>query len=122
MAQPIVFGSVVGAVLVLGYRSLRVLAHVASHQTAYDTDESTDDDEDGTADSQEAPEARDPYAILGVQRGASHGEIHAAYIRLMSEYHPDKVANLGPELRALATRKTQEINAAYQEVVAQTQG
>ena len=29
------------------------------------------------------------------------------------EYHPDKVAHLGPELRILAERKAKEINEAY---------
>jgi DnaJ-domain-containing protein 1 len=32
----------------------------------------------------------------------------------MTEYHPDKVASLGPELRALAEKKSKEINAAYE--------
>jgi hypothetical protein len=33
------------------------------------------------------------------------------------QYHPDRVAHLGPELRALAARKMVEINAAHQELV-----
>ncbi len=31
----------------------------------------------------------------------------------MQEYHPDKVAHLGSELRRLAEHKAKEINAAY---------
>jgi hypothetical protein len=33
---------------------------------------------------------------------------------LVAEYHPDKVAHLGPELRGLAARKTLELNLAMQ--------
>jgi DnaJ-class molecular chaperone len=32
----------------------------------------------------------------------------------MQEYHPDKVAHLGADIRALAERKAKEINEAYQ--------
>jgi DnaJ like chaperone protein len=35
----------------------------------------------------------------------------------MAEYHPDKVAQLGEELRILAEAKSKEINAAYSEAL-----
>ena len=53
--------------------------------------------------------------ILGVDPHASMEEIRQAYRLRMSEYHPDKVAGLGPELRELAERKAKEINRAYEE-------
>jgi len=34
----------------------------------------------------------------------------------MKEYHPDKVAGLGAELRELAERKAKEINMAFEEL------
>lgn len=37
----------------------------------------------------------------------------------MSQYHPDKVASLGPELRDLCERKTKEINTAYDQAMAE---
>lgn len=37
----------------------------------------------------------------------------------MSQYHPDKVASLGPELRDLCERKTKEINTAYDQAIAE---
>jgi DnaJ-domain-containing protein 1 len=35
-----------------------------------------------------------------------------AYRQRMAEYHPDKVAHLGPELRELAEGKATEFNLA----------
>lgn len=57
--------------------------------------------------------------ILGVAPDASTEEIRRAYKSLMSQYHPDKVASLGPELRDLCERKTKEINTAYDQAIAE---
>lgn len=53
----------------------------------------------------------DPYAVLGVNRGASEEEIKTAYRRLAKKYHPD----LNPDDRQ-AAQKMQEINAAYEQL------
>jgi preprotein translocase subunit Sec63 len=59
-------------------------------------------------------EARqDPYSVLRVNRGATRDEIKAAYRREIAQYHPDKVAQLGSELRELANEKSKQINEAY---------
>ena len=60
--------------------------------------------------------ARDPHAILGVPRGASHDAVTQAYHERMKEYHPDRVASLGAELQDLAHRKTLDIQRAYAEL------
>ena len=70
-----------------------------------------------------APVASQPsraawHEVLNVDPAASMEEIHAAYRRLISQYHPDKVEHLGPELKELAARKSQEITVAYQAAVA----
>jgi DnaJ like chaperone protein len=52
-------------------------------------------------------------ALLGISPGASVDEIRKAYKSQMSQYHPDKVAALGIELKELAERKSKEINIAY---------
>ncbi|MCB0363463.1 MAG: J domain-containing protein [Bdellovibrionales bacterium] len=62
----------------------------------------------------------DPYAILGVKRGCSKDEIKQAYKQALSQYHPDKVSHLGPELQELARRKTLAINKAYAELERKT--
>lgn len=58
----------------------------------------------------------DPYAVLGVQRGASAEEIGRAYRAQMKLYHPDRVADLGEELQQVAHRKAIEIQRAYEEL------
>jgi preprotein translocase subunit Sec63 len=56
----------------------------------------------------------DPWEVLGVPRGASREEITRAYRERLKEYHPDRVAQLGTELRELAHEKTVEIRRAYE--------
>ena len=57
------------------------------------------------------------YEVLGVGVFATREEITAAYKRRISEYHPDKVARLGDEIREVAERKSKQINAAYDEAM-----
>ena len=53
------------------------------------------------------------WDVLQVPATATMDEIQRAYRQRMSEYHPDKVATLGAELRDLAARKAKAINVAY---------
>lgn len=55
------------------------------------------------------------YEVLEVTEWASDEEVTAAYRSKASQYHPDKVATMGPEIRALALLKMREINDAWQE-------
>jgi curved DNA-binding protein CbpA len=55
--------------------------------------------------------SRDPYEVLGVKPGVSTEDLHDAYRRLVKLHHPDR--NGGS---AEATRRFQEIQAAYEEV------
>jgi DnaJ like chaperone protein len=57
------------------------------------------------------------YEVLKVTPEATLEEIRQSYKSLMQQYHPDKVAALGDELKALAGQKSKEINAAYQEAL-----
>jgi len=54
----------------------------------------------------------DPYAVLGVSRGASDAEIKAAYREQVAKYHPDR--HSGNPLEELAAAKMAEINRAYE--------
>ena len=61
--------------------------------------------------------AEDCFAVLGLTPLAEESAVRAAYRRLVSQYHPDKVAGLGPELIEVAERETRRINAAYEEAL-----
>ena len=62
--------------------------------------------------------APDWARVLELPADASVDQIREAYRRLMSQYHPDKVASLGRELRELAEAKSKDIGIAYQEALA----
>jgi hypothetical protein len=55
----------------------------------------------------------DPFVLLGVNEADSDVVIAKRYKQLVMEYHPDRVAHLGQELKDLAAKKTTEINAAF---------
>lgn len=63
---------------------------------------------------QNSPQAKPWYEVLGVAPYASFDEVKRAYRHRISEYHPDKTSGLGKELRVLAEVKTKDINAAYE--------
>ena len=54
------------------------------------------------------------FEVLEVDRGCSLDQLQAAYRQKIAQYHPDRVATLGVELRNLANQKSIEINAAYE--------
>jgi len=57
-----------------------------------------------------------PYQALGLSADASDGEVEQAYRRLISQYHPDRVANAAPEVRQQAEVRAREINRAYDRI------
>ncbi len=58
----------------------------------------------------------DPYMVLDVDPGADSETIRRAWQRLVSQYHPDKLEGVAPELRTQADRKLRDINHAYDEI------
>ncbi len=60
----------------------------------------------------------DPRTVLGVSPEAGPEEIKSAYRRLAAQYHPDKVAHLGEDLKALADKKFKAIQHAYDQLKA----
>ena len=61
----------------------------------------------------------DPYAVLGLARGAGLDEIKTRYRKLLQENHPDKAIARGmpTEFIRIATDKAAAINAAYQQIL-----
>ena len=53
-------------------------------------------------------------STLGLTRTATLEDLKRAYREYMRDYHPDRVAHLGADLKDLAERKAKEINAAYE--------
>ena len=60
------------------------------------------------------------YTVLGVSEDASAEEIKRAYRQKMSQFHPDKVANMSESVRNRALEQAQLINAAYKSLTDQS--
>lgn len=59
----------------------------------------------------------DPYEVLGVSKEASFAEIKKKYRELSRKHHPDFLgAGASSDEVAKATKKTQEINEAYEQI------
>ena len=54
----------------------------------------------------------DAYKVLGITPDATDDEVRKAYKKMVIQHHPDKVANLGEDVKKAATIKLQEINNA----------
>jgi len=56
------------------------------------------------------------YDVLEITSSATDEEVKKAYRDMAKKHHPDKVANLGEDVKKAATEKFQKINAAYEEI------
>lgn len=57
------------------------------------------------------------YEVLGIPPDATLEQIRQAYEEKSAQYHPDRVAGMGPEFEKTALRMTRQINDAYAEAV-----
>lgn len=97
----------------------RFLAHVAAifgfDRATYERIEAT---HLGNAETGDAPDGDNPYAVLGVSPKASDRDIKIAYHNLLREHHPDRLSGQGlpQEFIDVANRKVATINAAYDQI------
>ena len=66
--------------------------------------------------------ADNPYRVFGLAEDSSDAELDLAYRRLISQYHPDRLAGAAPELQRQAEAKAREINTAYDRIKALRKG
>jgi hypothetical protein len=52
--------------------------------------------------------------LLGLTGRVSKSQVRKKYLDLVAKYHPDKVFDLGEELKILAEKKTKQLNLAYE--------
>ncbi len=66
----------------------------------------------------------DPYAVLGLEPGATTAAVQARYRELMRENHPDTLMARGvpASLIKIADGRAATINAAYEAILAEARG
>jgi hypothetical protein len=60
--------------------------------------------------------AANPYEVLGLPLNCTWEQVRKARNELLSQYHPDKVAAMGPKLREVAESETKKINVAFDQL------
>jgi DnaJ like chaperone protein len=58
----------------------------------------------------------DSYRLLGAEQGCTEDELKSAYRQKVSQWHPDRLEGMAPELRQLATEQMTRINEAYEKL------
>lgn len=67
----------------------------------------------GHTEDQKHKDERYFETILGLRHNKTADDIKNRYRELVMQYHPDRVAHLGPKLREVAEQEMKEINEAY---------
>lgn len=111
---------VVAGCLLIGYvfisRLMSTFDAPGSKQTESERNHSQPDDSDdkfSTENDMNGLSVLACYKTLGVAAGARPDEIRLAYKRMMAQYHPDKVNDLGEKIRLTAEAESKRINQAY---------
>jgi hypothetical protein len=72
----------------------------------------------GFQQAQPSPSIKNPYELLGIDKGASMEKIKKAYRDKLKKFHPDVVENLklGSEYKEMFEEKTREIQKAFEQL------
>lgn len=60
----------------------------------------------------------DAYKVLEIDPSATDAEVKAAFRKLVLKHHPDRVAELGDDVKAAAEKKIKQINEAKERIFA----
>lgn len=60
------------------------------------------------------PTAKDYYAVLELDNGADEKEVKAAYRKLVKKYHPDRLGDVGDDVKEAAAEKFRKVQEAYE--------
>mgnify|MGYP001579953407 CR=1 FL=1 len=60
------------------------------------------------------PEDYEFARVLGLEKPVDLKVIKSTYRKIIAQYHPDRVAAMGPEIKEIAEKKAKEINEAYE--------
>ena len=60
----------------------------------------------------------DPFDVLGVSPGDPFESVRAAWRARLAEYHPDRYAQAGIKIRAVAEDESRRLNAAFARIAA----
>jgi len=100
--------------VIFGLAMWRVLkdrnARAREQQQASSTENSRRTSRSETTSSEQK---KDPYTLFKLSPDASQADIDVRYKELAKDYHPDRVAHLGEDLRKVAHEKMIEIQHAY---------
>ncbi|MEO8460583.1 MAG: J domain-containing protein [Dokdonella sp.] len=124
MSMPLTQIGIIVACLVAGYWIVSKIIDSARDRTEIkgDPDQRSNTGEPPVwEDARSRSSGREPrwHEVLDVPPTADSDEIRRAYKSQIGQYHPDKVASLGPDLRALAELKSTQINKAYSDALRQ---
>lgn len=88
-------------------------AHTRAKEEQRKRDEQSQQQSKGHTENQKHKDERYFETILGLKPGKTSDDIKNRYRELVMQYHPDRVAHLGPKLREVAEQEMKEINEAY---------